>query len=46
MRETWKNFIDDIEKYWVQVLDHDSLQVQSYTCWKLGFVTNLETSPK
>jgi hypothetical protein len=28
------------EEYWVQVSDPDSLQVQSYTCWKLGFVTN------
>jgi hypothetical protein len=25
-------FREDIKEYWVQVLDLDSLQVQSYTC--------------
>ena len=38
--------MEDIKEYWVQVLDIYSLQVWSYTCWKLGFVTNPETSPK
>jgi hypothetical protein len=27
-RETWRNFREDIEEYWVQVSDPDSLQVQ------------------
>jgi hypothetical protein len=39
-------FRHGIEEYWVQFSDLDSLQVWSYTCWKLGFVTNAETSPK
>ena len=37
---------EDIEEYWVQVSNPDSLQVWSYTCWKLGFVTNPKTSQK
>jgi hypothetical protein len=46
MRETWRNLIDDIEEYWVQVLNPYSLQVHTHTCWMLGFVTNPKTSPK
>jgi hypothetical protein len=44
--ENWSDFIEYIEEFWVQFSDFDSLHMQSYTCWKLGFVTNLGTSPK
>jgi hypothetical protein len=45
-RKKWRNFREDIEEDWVQVLELDSLHVQIYTCWKLGFVTNPKTSSK
>jgi len=41
-----RSFIEYIKEYWVQVSNLDSLHVQSYTCWRLRFVINLETNPK